>query len=131
MMDNTNGLRVLHFGAQDSPRIVTRTRERRAAETASQAAQGLPRGAADCLTSFAAAWLEKHARPLVARWLEDRAAKPVLLSIPSAARVLDLSEATVERLIAARELPTVRVGRCVRLRRLDLELWADGLEVQQ
>ena len=44
-----------------------------------------------------------------------------LNTIRQAANRLAVSSATVRRLIAKRELPVVRVGRCVRLRGDDLD----------
>ncbi len=45
----------------------------------------------------------------------------VLMNIPSAADQLQISERTLRRLIAAGELPIVRVGRQIRIRTEDLE----------
>ena len=44
-----------------------------------------------------------------------------LLSVHDVAQALAVSERTVRRLIASGEFPIVRIGRSVRIRRLDLE----------
>jgi excisionase family DNA binding protein len=46
-----------------------------------------------------------------------------LLRIPEVADRLAVSPATVRRLIAAGELPHVRVGRQIRFKRVELEGW--------
>lgn len=40
----------------------------------------------------------------------------VMVSIESAARLMDLSESTIRRMVADGRLPTVRIGRSVRIR---------------
>ena len=47
----------------------------------------------------------------------------LLLRVPEAAEVLGLSRAFVYELIAKNELPTVRIGRAVRLSYLSLQQW--------
>lgn len=56
------------------------------------------------------------------------AMKPNLLyTLPEAAGALAVSEATTKRLIAARDLPAVKVGARTLIRRCDLEQYVDGL----
>ncbi|MHB8958364.1 MAG: helix-turn-helix domain-containing protein [Candidatus Limnocylindrales bacterium] len=40
---------------------------------------------------------------------------PLLLTLPDVARELSVSDRTVARLVGARVLPTVRIGRSVRI----------------
>ena len=54
--------------------------------------------------------------------------KKYLLTIDSVAQELDVSRSTVYRLIAARELSTVRVRRCRRVSRTALDRYIAGLE---
>ena len=51
-----------------------------------------------------------------------------LLTINSVAQELGVSRSTVYRLIAAQELPTVRVRRCRRVSRTALDRYIAGLE---
>lgn len=106
-------------------------RERQAATRANQAAQKLPANVQDWLVSFTAAWLQQHAAPAVQEWLEERTNRPILVSIPRASRLIDLSESTVERMVADGHLPVVRVGARVLIRRTDLEAWAEGLPARE
>jgi excisionase family DNA binding protein len=48
---------------------------------------------------------------------------PLLLKVEEAARLASLGRSTMFQLIAEGEIPAVRVGRAVRLRRTDLEDW--------
>lgn len=124
-------LRILRFDAQESTPAPTRIREHQAATKAVQASQKLPADVQGWLTSFVTAWLQKHAAPAVQEWLEERTNRPVLVGIPRAARLIDLSESTVEKLAADGHLPVVRVGSRVLIRRTDLEAWAEGLPVRE
>lgn len=127
----TQPLRVLQFGAQESPSNPTPPREKVARSNTAKAAQKLPANVQEWLVSFTAAWLHKHAGPAVQEWLEERTNRPILVSIPRAARLIDLSESTVERMAADGHLPTVRVGARVLIRRVDLEAWAEGLPARE
>lgn len=120
-------LRIVRDSSQESPAALHVPRERNAAARASQAAHELPAAVAEWLQRFADAWLQEHAAPHVDAWLEDRANVPILLGIPRVAKALDLSNSTVQRMIADGELPTVSVGSRVLVRRADLERWASGL----
>ena len=52
---------------------------------------------------------------------------PMLLRLPEAARLLGLSLTSVRELVARRELPCVRIGTSVRIRRDELTAWVAGL----
>mgnify|MGYP001074000873 FL=1 len=52
---------------------------------------------------------------------------PMLLRLPEAARLLGLSLTSVRELVARRELPCVRIGASVRIRRDELTAWVAGL----
>ena len=47
------------------------------------------------------------------------------LTVQEAAALLHVSRPTVEKYIKLGELPSVRIGRCRRIRRLDLEAFLD------
>jgi excisionase family DNA binding protein len=51
-------------------------------------------------------------------------AQAILLRMREAAELLAISERTLWSIVARKELPAVRVGRLVRIRRADLEAWA-------
>ena len=51
---------------------------------------------------------------------------PILIRVEEAARLADLGRSTVHKLVAAGELPCVRIGRAVRIRRTDLERWIEA-----
>jgi excisionase family DNA binding protein len=123
-------LRVLRFEV-DSPTATTILRERNAHSKAAQASQKLTADVSGWLTSYVSDWLQKHAGPAVAEWLEDRTSRPILVGLSRAAKLLDLSESTIERMIADGHLPTVRVGSRVLIRRADLEAWAEGLPTRE
>lgn len=110
---------------QESPR----PRERNAATNARQALQKLPDSLQESTAAIVSEWLETHARPAIAEYVEDRATRPILIGVPRAARLTDLSEATIERVMADGFLPTVRVGARRLIRLTDLERWAEGLPV--
>ena len=124
-------LRILQFDAQESAPAPTRIREHQAAAKTAQVSQKLPANVQEWLVSFTSAWLQRHAAPAVQEWLEERTNRPILVSIPRAARLIDLSESTVERMVADGHLPVVRVGARVLIRRADLEAWAEGLPVRE
>ena len=50
---------------------------------------------------------------------------PLLLRAEEAARLVSLGRSTIFKLLASGELPAVRVGRSVRVRRVDLERWVE------
>lgn len=50
---------------------------------------------------------------------------PALLTIPQVADLLQLSRSQVYQMAASRELPTVRIGRSVRVHRERLDAWLD------
>lgn len=52
--------------------------------------------------------------------------EPLLYDVASAARVAGVSSRTIRRLIADGDLPTVRVGLLVRIRRADLQSYIDA-----
>ncbi len=49
---------------------------------------------------------------------------PLLLRAEEAARLLSVGRSTVFKLLASGKLPTVKIGRAVRVRRVDVEAWA-------
>jgi len=54
-------------------------------------------------------------------------AASLLLSIPAAARLLSIGRSTVYELIWKGDLTAIKIGRCVRIRRRDLEAYVDRL----
>ena len=50
----------------------------------------------------------------------------MLLTAEEAAIVLGIGRTKVFEMLAARELPAIRIGRCVRISRRELERWIDG-----
>jgi excisionase family DNA binding protein len=57
--------------------------------------------------------------------LAERSAEPPAewLSTVEAAKVLDIHPKTLERMARSKEIPSARVGRCLRFRRADLETY--------
>ena len=51
----------------------------------------------------------------------DGTEAPLLLRIPEAARLLGVSRPTLYQLVARREVPVVRIGHSVRVRRAEVE----------
>ncbi len=49
--------------------------------------------------------------------------EPLLLRVNEVARLLGVSRSTAYAIVATGELPSVRLGRAVRVRRTDLEAW--------
>ena len=127
----THPLRILQFEGEVSAAPPIRSTERQAATKAAQASQKLPANVQEWLVSFTAAWLQKHAAPAVQEWLEERTNRPILVSVQRAARLIDLSESTVERMVADGHLAAVRVGARLLIRRTDLEAWAEGLPARE
>ncbi|MDP9359197.1 MAG: helix-turn-helix domain-containing protein [Chloroflexota bacterium] len=56
---------------------------------------------------------------------------PLLLKAEEAARMLSLGRSKVFEMLATGELPRVRIGRKVRIRRVDLEKWVEDHAVDQ
>ncbi len=56
---------------------------------------------------------------------------PLLLKAEEAARMLSLGRSKVFEMLATGELPRVRIGRSVRIRRVDLEKWVEDHPVDQ
>lgn len=50
-----------------------------------------------------------------------------LYTIREVAEITHLSTTMVRRLVTNGELPAKRIGRCVRVRRVDLEAWIESL----
>ncbi len=55
----------------------------------------------------------------------DEDARPILVNVETAARLLGISRSEAYQMVARGELPTVRFGRAVRVHRGQLERWAD------
>jgi excisionase family DNA binding protein len=56
---------------------------------------------------------------------------PLLHPVDEGARLLGISRATLYRLVAAGEIPIVRIGRSSRIRRKDLDDFINGLGGQR
>lgn len=54
---------------------------------------------------------------------EESEPQPLLLTVNEVVRLLGLGRTTVFTMLAARELPAVRIGRAVRIPREALERW--------
>lgn len=54
-------------------------------------------------------------------------AAPLLVSIPAAAHLLSVGRSTIYELIWKGDLTAIKIGRCVRIRRLDLEDYVDRI----
>ena len=52
--------------------------------------------------------------------------QPMLLRAEDVSKLLSLGRSTVFQLLASGELPVVRIGRAVRVRRADLEPWIEA-----
>ena len=50
---------------------------------------------------------------------------PLLLTVPEAARLLQLGRNSVYELVACRQLPALRFGRAIRIPRASLEAWVE------
>ena len=53
-----------------------------------------------------------------------------LLSVTQVAELLGVSAATVRRMIRDNEIPSIRVGRSIRVKQETLETWIDGIETK-
>jgi excisionase family DNA binding protein len=56
---------------------------------------------------------------------------PILLRLPEAARLLGLGRSTIYELASRGEIPTVHIGRAVRISARALHEWAARLEADQ
>lgn len=63
--------------------------------------------------------------PGLARWPAGSELQP-LLTLPEVAGLLRLSEKTLRRLVAARRLPCVRLGRQLRFAQSDIVRWVSA-----
>jgi len=103
-------------------RLPNLTPQQRVSEVASMAEMA----AQAQLTTFVTAVREVVREELAAQ-LQGKAAAtvgPLLMTKVEAADHLRVSPSLVNQLISRRELPVVRVGRTVRLRRVDVEVYA-------
>lgn len=57
----------------------------------------------------------------------NKAATPRLLKVPMVCEELELGRTKVYQLIASGRLPTVRIGRALRVRRIDLDRFVESL----
>lgn len=57
----------------------------------------------------------------------SQATDPILLSVEDVAALLGVKTRTVWRLLAAKHIPSVQIGRLRRVRRDDLERYVDTL----
>ena len=64
----------------------------------------------------------------VLAWLQDAPVERLLLTKAEAAKVLGIHERTVQRLVAAGELPAVHVRGATRIRKADLDAYVSGLD---
>src|SRR5438445_11928338 len=80
-------------------------------------------GAASGSPSSGAAGLDGATRASLADSGPSGEHGPLLLETPEVARLLGLGRTKVYELIARRELPVVRLGRCVRVPRHELQVW--------
>jgi excisionase family DNA binding protein len=67
--------------------------------------------------------VELPANPTTGHSERPEPGTPLLLRVPEAARLLSVSRSTLYQLVAAGEVPVVRVGRSVRVVRRELERW--------
>jgi excisionase family DNA binding protein len=62
--------------------------------------------------------------------MADEAVRPLLLTIPQVAAVLNLGRTKVYELIDREQLPVVRFGRAVRVSLVALQTWLEQREKQ-
>ncbi len=55
----------------------------------------------------------------------------LLLKPSEVTQILGIGRSLVYELIARKEIPSVRIGRCIRVRRAALEEWLDKQECQR
>ena len=60
--------------------------------------------------------------------VSEQLPEPILLSIEDTMHVLGLGRTTVHALVKSGELPAVKIGRRVMIRRADIEAFVAGLE---
>ena len=72
-----------------------------------------------------AAEVVKQIEPKLAR-ITPNVIQPALLTVKQAGTYLGRSEQSVQHLIFERQIPVVRSGRRVHLRRTDLDAWIEG-----
>jgi excisionase family DNA binding protein len=77
------------------------------------------------LVSAIAAEVVKQIEPRIAS-LTPNVIRPALLTVKQAGAYLGRSEQSIQHLIFERQLPVVRYGRRVHLRRSDLDKWIDS-----
>ncbi|MBN0039491.1 helix-turn-helix domain-containing protein [Cellulosimicrobium cellulans] len=56
--------------------------------------------------------------------------EPLLLTVARAAEILGISEYSVRRAIAAGEMPYRRIGRAIRVTRIDLDEYLESVRVK-
>jgi excisionase family DNA binding protein len=78
----------------------------------------------DALVSAIAAEVVRQLEPMLAS-LTPRVIQPALMTVKQAAEYLARSEQAIQHMIFQKQLPTVRSGRRVHLRRTDLDAWIE------
>jgi excisionase family DNA binding protein len=48
-----------------------------------------------------------------------------ILTIPEVARYLKISKSKIYRLLSKKEIPHIKIGRNVRIRQTDLQMWVE------
>jgi excisionase family DNA binding protein len=48
-----------------------------------------------------------------------------ILTIPEVARYLKISKSKIYRLLSKKEIPHIKIGRNVRIRQADLQMWVE------
>lgn len=79
----------------------------------------------DALVSAIAAEVVRQIEPKIAA-MTPNVIQPALLTVKQAGEYLGRSEASIQHMIFDKELPVVRSGRRVHLRRIDLDRWIDS-----
>lgn len=59
-----------------------------------------------------------------------RRAEDPILTIPEVARYLKVSKSKVYALVSKKEIPHLKIGRNVRIRQADLQLWVEKQSAQ-
>ncbi len=52
-------------------------------------------------------------------------AEDPILTIPEVARYLKISKSKIYRLLSKKEIPHIKIGRNVRIRQIDLQVWVE------
>jgi excisionase family DNA binding protein len=63
----------------------------------------------------------------------DQSFRPVddpILTIPEVARYLKVSKSKVYELVSKKEIPHLKIGRNVRIRQIDLQVWVEKQSTQ-